>query len=204
MSERTPSLWEQKIAADPGHSHWYVERFRRLARQGADLDGEARMVDAMLARGSRVLDAGCGPGRVGAALHRAGHTVVGVDVDPVLLRAAREDHDGPTWIEGDLVALDLPAHGIPEPFDVVVAAGNVVTFAAPGTRAAMIERLAVHLLPGGRLVAGFGTDRGYSVEEFRSHLAGAGLAEDLMLATWDLRPFVPGGDFLVAVASRSA
>lgn len=202
MSERVPSLWEQKIAADPGHSHWYVERFRRLAREGADLDGEARLVDAMLPRGSRVLDAGCGPGRVGAALHRAGHTVVGVDVDPVLLAAAQEDHPGPTWLLGDLTELDLPARGIPDPFDVVVAAGNVVTFAAPSTRAEMLRRLAGHLVEGGRLVAGFGTNRGYAVREFREHLAAAGLTEDLLLSTWDLRPYRPGGDFLVAIASR--
>lgn len=202
MNERVPSLWEQKIAADPGHSRWYVERFRRLAREGSDLDGEARLVDAMLPRGARVLDAGCGPGRVGGALHCAGHTVVGVDIDPTLLDAAKEDHPGPTWLLGDLVELDLPALGIPEPFDVVVAAGNVVTFAAPSTRQDMLRRLAAHLVPGGRLVVGFGTNRGYAVREFRAHLSEAGLTEDLLLATWDLRPYRPGGDFLVAVASR--
>src|SRR3712207_7124098 len=40
----------------------YVQRFRTLAAQGNDIVGEARLVDAMLPRGSRVLDAGCGPG----------------------------------------------------------------------------------------------------------------------------------------------
>lgn len=49
----------------PGHSQWYIERFRTMAREGADLEGEARLIDAMVARGSRILDAGCGPGRVG-------------------------------------------------------------------------------------------------------------------------------------------
>jgi len=65
---------------EPGHSQWYIERFRTMAAEGADLGGEARLVDAMVARGSRILDAGCGPGRIGAHLHDAGHTVVGVDV----------------------------------------------------------------------------------------------------------------------------
>ena len=51
-----------------GHAQWYMERFRRMASEGFDLNGEARFLDAMLERGSRVLDAGCGPGRVGAGL----------------------------------------------------------------------------------------------------------------------------------------
>ena len=75
-----------------GHSEWYVARFRRLAADGADLAGEARLVDAMLPPGGRVLDAGCGTGRVGAALFERGHDVVGVDADAVLVEAARVDH----------------------------------------------------------------------------------------------------------------
>ena len=199
---RIPSLWEEKVAADPGHSQWYIERFRAMAAAGADLDGEARLIDAMVGRGARILDAGAGPGRVGGALHRAGHDVVGVDVDPALIAAAREDHPGPTWLVGDLSELDLPARGIPEPFDIVVAAGNVLAFAAPSTRAELVRRLAAHLVPGGRLVVGFGTDRGYAVEDYLAHTAEAGLAQDLLLATWDLRPYAAGGDFLVAIHSR--
>ncbi|MGV0797363.1 SAM-dependent methyltransferase, partial [Mycolicibacterium elephantis] len=26
------SIWMQKVTADPGHSHWYIERFRSMAR----------------------------------------------------------------------------------------------------------------------------------------------------------------------------
>ena len=114
-----PSIWMQKVAADPGHSHWYVERFRSMARAGEDLLGEARFVDAMAPRGARILDAGCGPGRLGGYLATVGHYVVGVDVDPVLIEAAEQDHPGPRWLVGDLAELDLPARGITEPFDVI-------------------------------------------------------------------------------------
>lgn len=196
------SRWEQKVEADPDHSHWYVERFRRMAAQGADLAGEARLVDAMVPRGSRVLDAGCGPGRVGGELARRGHVVVGVDVDPVLIAAAEADAPGPTWLVGDLAELDLPARGVPEPFDVIVCAGNVMTFLAPGTEVEVLRRMGTHLAPDGRAVVGFGAGRGYPFAAFFADVEAAGLRLDLALATWDLRPFTPDADFLVAVLTR--
>src|SRR4051794_20994991 len=74
------------------HSQWYIERFRTMAAEGVDLAGEARLIDAIVAPGSRILDAGCGPGRIGGELHKRGHVVVGVDVDPELIEAAKQDH----------------------------------------------------------------------------------------------------------------
>ncbi|WP_347058670.1 class I SAM-dependent methyltransferase [Blastococcus sp. HT6-30] len=194
-----PSTWMRMTQEDPEHSAAYVQRFRTLAEQGMDLVGEARLVDAMLPRGSRVLDAGCGPGRVGAHLHEVGHHVVGVDVDPVLVAAAEEDHPGPRWLVGDLAELDLTAHGITEPFDAIVSAGNVMAFLAPSTRDAVLRRLRAHVAPEGRAVIGFGAGRGYEFDEFLTDAGAAGWAPDVLLSTWDLRPFTPESDFLVAV-----
>jgi 2-polyprenyl-3-methyl-5-hydroxy-6-metoxy-1,4-benzoquinol methylase len=198
---RQPTRWEARTTADPQHSHWYVERFRTMRANGADLAGEARLVDAMVTRGARVLDAGCGPGRVGSTLHALGHTVVGVDVDPILIDAARTDHPGPDWRVGDLAELDLPAAGVPEPFDVVLCAGNVLTFVAEGTEAEVLRRFRAHLAPGGRAIVGFGASHGYAYDRFFADVAASGLVVDLTLATWDLRPFTPTSDFLVAVLS---
>lgn len=196
---RRPTRWEQIGQQNPDRSAWYVERFRTMAAEGADLAGEARMIDAMVPRGSRVLDAGCGPGRVGGELARRGHTVVGVDVDPVLVEAARADHPEGDWHVGDLAELDLPAAGVAEPFDVAVMAGNVLTFVAPGTEAEVLRRIRAHLAPGGRLVVGFGAGRGYAFEALDADAEAAGLAVQHRFATWDLRPFGPDADFLVAV-----
>lgn len=195
--------WVDIVAENPDHSSWYVERFRTMAANGDDLDGEARFVDALVPRGARILDAGCGPGRVGGALHRRGHRVVGVDVDPVLIEAAEQDHPGPTWIVGDLAALDLAAHGVEDRFDVIVCAGNVVTFVPDDDRRAALDGMARHVADDGRIAIGFGDHRGYGFNEFREDVAAVGLAVDLELSTWDVRPFRAGSDFLVALLRRA-
>lgn len=83
--EREKSLWLIKKENDPGHSQWYIERFKQMEAEGNDLGGESRVLDAMASRGAKILDAGCGPGRVGKQLHALGHCVTGVDIDPELI-----------------------------------------------------------------------------------------------------------------------
>jgi SAM-dependent methyltransferase len=191
------------VGENPGHSAAYIQRFRDLAAAGQDLVGEARLIDAMLPRGGRVLDAGSGTGRHAGYLARAGHDVVGIDGDPALLAAAERDEPGPRYVVGDLAELDLPAAGIPEPFDLVVCAGNVVTFLAESTRVEVLRRMRAHVRDDGRAVIGFGAGRGYAFDEFLADAATAGWAPDLLLSTWDLRPFTPDSEFLVAVLRRA-
>jgi SAM-dependent methyltransferase len=190
------------IAADPDHSHRYIERFKIMEAAGHDLYGEARTVDAMAPREARILDAGCGPGRHAGWLHQRGHRVVGVDVDPVLIAAAQEDHPGPAFLVGDLAELDLPSQGIEADFDIILSAGNVMSFLAPSTRVDTLRRLKDHLTSGGRLVTGFGAGRGYDFTDFLSDAQVAGLTPVLAFSTWDLRPWQPDSDFLVAVLGR--
>jgi SAM-dependent methyltransferase len=201
MADR--SEWTRIIEEDPEHSQRYIQRFRDLAIQGFDLGGEARLVDAMVGRNARILDAGCGPGRVGAILFGHGHNVVGVDGDPELIAAAVDDHPGPTWLVGDLAELDLPESGVAEPFDLIVCAGNVMAFLAVSTRRLVLERLGAHLADGGRLVTGFGSGRGYEFDGFFDDAAATGLRVDLSASSWDLRCFNEESDFLVAVLSRA-
>lgn len=194
-----PSEWVRITQENPEHSTWYIERFRSMVAQGADLAGEARLVDAMVPRCARILDAGCGSGRVGGFLAEAGHTVVGVDVDPVLVDAAEHDHPNAQWLAGDLAELDLAARGVAVPFDAVVCAGNVMTFLAPSTRREVLRRLRAHVADDGRAAIGFGAGRGYGFDEFLGHVSAAGFVPDLLLSTWDLRPFTDDSDFLVAL-----
>jgi hypothetical protein len=52
-------------------------------------------------------------------------------------------------------------------------------------------------------VVGFGAGRGYPFDDFLADAAAAGLATDLLLSTWDVRPFTPDADFLVAVLTAT-
>lgn len=192
-----PTRWETDTS--PGHSEWYIERFRTMAAEGVDLGGEARLLDAMLPPGSRVLDGGCGPGRLGAVLHERGHTVVGVDADPALIEAARADHPGPTWLVADLAELDLPAMGEPEPFAGAVLAGNVMVFIAPDTEAQVLRRVAAHVVDDGFVVVGFHTNRELALADFDAAVADAGLRIEHRFATWDLRAWHDDADFTVTV-----
>ena len=170
----------------------YDAAFAALAAAGEDVHGEAAYVDALVPRGSRVLDAGCGTGRVAVELHRRGHDLVGVDSDASMLDVARA-HPGPRWLLADLAALDLP-----DRFDLVVAAGNVVVFLAPGSEPAVVARLAGHLRPGGLLVSGWRTDR-LDVPTYDAWAAAAGLAPVARHSTWQGEPWHDGADWCVAV-----
>lgn len=197
-----PTRWATDTG--PEHSQWYIDRFRKLAAEGEDLAGEARLVDALVAPGSRILDAGSGTGRVGAALAERGHTVVGVDADPALVDAARADYPGPTWLVADLAELDLPALGEAAPFDAAVLAGNVLAFVAVGTEPQVLRRVAAHLRPDGVLAVGFGTERGYPLTAFDADAVAAGLRVEHRFATWDLRPWRDDAAFAVTVLRRPA
>lgn len=184
---------------DREHSRWYADRFRAMAQDGQDLQGESRLVDTLAPRRARLLDAGCGPGRHGGHLARLGHQVVGVDIDPVLVEAARADHPGATWLVGDLATLDLSAQDQAEPFDGVLVAGNVMDFVAEGHRAEVIRRLAAHVRPGGFVVVGCRVGRGFTPDDLDAALPGTGLILEQRFATWDLRPYAPHSDFCVSV-----
>ena len=191
-----PTRWVTDTAS--GHSQRYIDRFRNLAADGADLVGEARTVDAMLPRQARVLDAGCGPGRTGAELHRRGHVVVGVDADAELITAAETDHPGPRWLLADLAELDLAALGEPDPFDGAVLAGNVISYVAPGTEAAVLRNVGRHVVDDGFVIVGFHVAR-LDVATFDRAVEASGLHLEHRFATWDLRAWHDGADFSVTV-----
>lgn len=173
----------------------YQANFDALAAQGQDVHGEAAFVLA-LGPGS-VLDAGCGTGRVAIELADHNIDVVGVDVDPSMIAEARRRAPQLSWVEADLIDLNLG-----RTFDVVVLAGNVPLFTPPGSEAALIAACAAHVAPRGAMVAGFELGRSYELDAYDRDAEAAAMAPDGRWATWDRQPFSPGGAYAVSLHRR--
>ncbi|MFJ9448270.1 class I SAM-dependent methyltransferase [Kitasatospora sp. NPDC101235] len=99
--------------------------------------------------GSRVLDLGCGTGRLALGMASAGHAVTGVDPARASLEAARAKSNAErvTWIEG--TSSILPAGS----FDVAVMTSHVAQFFVGDDEWAIaLADLKRSLVSGGRLI----------------------------------------------------
>src|SRR5690606_18285710 len=114
-----------------------------------------------------------------------------------MLAVARDLAPELEWFESDLADLDLG-----RTFDVVVMAGNVPLFTEPGTTEALVAGCARHVADDGVLIAGFSLGEGYTVEQYDTDCAAAGLALHERYATWDRAPF-EAADYAVSVHRRS-
>lgn len=179
----------------------YDARWTALAAEGGNVHGEADLVETLLreSAGTRVLDAGCGTGRVAIELAGRGFSVTGADADAAMLNAARAKAPELSWLEADLA--DLQGR-LDAEFDLVVLAGNVMIFLSPGTEQRVLAQLAGLLVPGGLLVAGFQlrTDR-LSLADYDRMCASVGLEAVARWATWDRQPFADG-DYAVSAHRR--
>jgi len=186
--------WERARAEERARGQGgYGAHFARLIADGADVEGEARLVDPLAPRGARILDAGSGVGRVGAALVARGHHVVGVDFDRELLDQSRRTFPDLPLVDSrldDLTPEKLSDAGFPTAYDVIVCVGNVMILLAPDTERTVLGSLAALLAPEGRLVLGFnlsgapgGTSRAYPVDELVADCVSAGLEAEARFAS---------------------
>ncbi|MFF6785372.1 methyltransferase domain-containing protein [Streptomyces sp. NPDC012510] len=198
--------WSELTGGQAGEE--YARRFERLAESGHDVHGEAAFCAALLQPAARILDAGCGTGRVAIRLAELGHRCTGVDVDRSMLAVARRKAPALTWLHGDLARLD--SLGLEPGFDLVLAAGNVIPLLAAGTEPAVVRHMAAVLRPGGLLVTGMGLDAEHlplseptvTLTDFDHWCAQAGLTLRQRFATWDGAPYHQGGGYAVSVHSR--
>ena len=127
-------------------------RLLPLTRWAGDADGrDAQIVAAVLdgtTAGSTVLDVGCGPGRLTAAIarHGAGVAAAGVDSSPVAVALARA-RGAHVWHADVLQSLPM---GVGQWDRILLADGNL---GIGGDPVALLRRLRPLLTPGGRIVA---------------------------------------------------
>lgn len=200
------SLWKRTLLDKHGadYAHTYAAHFDELAATGADVHGEVTFVRPLLGADARVLDAGCGTGRVAQRLAEEGYAVTGVDADPAMIEVARERAPEVDWRVSDLADLDL---GVT--FDLVVMAGNVVPF-VEADLVAVCTRLAAHLEPRGMLVCGYGLDREHLPEgalevpfaTYDAACSAAGLALVGHHAGWEGQGY-DGGGYSLSVHVRA-
>jgi SAM-dependent methyltransferase len=179
----------------------YDARWTSLAAQGRNVHGEADLIETLLREsgGTRVLDAGCGTGRVAIALAQRGFSVTGADADALMLAAAQAKAPEQTWVEVDLAD---PQDRLDLEFDLVVLAGNVMIFLEPGTEPRVLGQLVDRLVPGGLLVAGFQLRPGrLALTDYDDMCASVGLNAVARWATWDREPYTDG-DYAVSVHRR--
>jgi SAM-dependent methyltransferase len=131
---------------------WFGEDYLRAYAHRDDEDAERLVglldVLGVAAAGQRVLDLACGPGRHAASLGRRGARVVGLDLSPALLAAAREA-GAERLVRADMRGLPFRAGA----FDAVL---NLFTsfgyFEEDAEHAAVLRDVARVLRPGGRFV----------------------------------------------------
>jgi SAM-dependent methyltransferase len=142
------------VAAAPGSS----EINERVWRRAGTLRYEGRVLrpveaDLLLRHreslSGRVLDAGCGAGRLLGYLLALGGEVHGVDISPTMVDHCRSAYPAAEVRVGDLRALAGTVHG---PFDAVVAADNVLDVFDDRDRAGVLAEIRAVLAPGGLLI----------------------------------------------------
>jgi SAM-dependent methyltransferase len=137
----------------------------RDPRDGDPRDTWLELLTERLAVGSRVLDAGCGPGVPTAAhLVRLGYDVLGVDVSDRQIALARENVVGARFEVGDFAAYTGVAPGS---LDAIVALYSL-THVPRTDYVELFSRFATWLRPGGWFLASLGRSdsAGWDEEDF--------------------------------------
>ena len=140
-------------------------------------DPKAAYVEQLSARlraGVRVLELGCGAGEPCTRVLAARFEVTGVDISAEQLSRARQNVPGAHFIEADLTTLELD----PKSYDAVVGI-YVLNHVPRELQGELLRRVAGWLLPGGYLLATFGT-----VDE--AEWTGDWLGTTMFYSSWDI------------------
>ena len=180
----------------------YDQRWDTMAARGDSIHGEADFVERLIGdRKVRLLDAGCGTGRLAIEMVKRGHHAVGVDLDPDMIELAATKAPHVNWHVADLSKMSLG-----DKFDVIVMAGNIPLFCAPSSQAAIIKSLADHVDHDGYLISGFSLESrsdAYLRVNYQRDALAAGLTEVAVYSTWDENPSGDTDDYTVMLHQKN-
>lgn len=132
---------------DPDQVAWYTQRIGKLEARRA---GEQMLADVLPAEPRRVLDLGCGDGRLAALVMDARPSVdavVAIDSSPPMLDLARERFTGDPRVDVGVGDLRDPITDLGE-FDVVVS-GFAIHHLEDDRKRSLYGEIAAQLRPGG-------------------------------------------------------
>ena len=195
-----PTRWELVGEGNRG----YGQHFAESLAGGVDIEGEARLADALVPREARILDIGSGMGRVAAALQSRGHRVVATEPDAALRAQSRATYPDLGVLPHEALALDPDELGT---FDLVVVVGNVMVYLGEDTERRVLERVRDLLAPTGRVLVGFhltalkAGSRTYPADEFVADATASGLRVVHRFGSYELHE--PVDNYAVWVLARA-
>ena len=142
--------------------------------------------------GARVLDFGCGIGRVAAPLATEGRTVLGVDVSPRMVAEARRRHDATPGLCFEVTTGEAVPDG---PFDLILLADSMPYVFQAGVADTVIAAMAEALAPGGAIVVmnlSYGRTEAEDLADIERWAAWHALAmrKSAPFSLWDGRAFI--------------
>ena len=151
----------------------YDQSFRFVSDHGASL---VELLDPQ--PGERILDLGCGTGRLAATIAESGAEVLGVDRDAAMIDAARAQFPAIEFVQADGEALELAG-----PFDAVFSNAALHWMTQPE---AVLRGVRALLRPHGRLVAELGGRGNIALIEgaLRAALDTEGLPRERQARPW--------------------
>lgn len=184
--------------AGPG----YAKRIAELAATGEHMHGEADLCAALVQPPARILDAGCGTGRVALRLTELGYECEGTDFDPSMIAVAAESSNDIDWHIGDLAEFESE-----QPFDVVLCAGNVIPLLGEGMLATTARNVRELLGGDGLFVSGFGIDAAHlpagcditPLADFDAACAAAEMSLVERFSTWEGAPYSADTGYAVSI-----